>query len=362
MILGRLIDQLCDRLKVSREEQDNRIILKDRLNLAYREIANLGGVNWKHLERTGAIVTIPNYTTGTATVTKDSRTVTFSGSTITSAMVGRYFKAAGSSRWYRINYFVSSSEVTLDQPIQEDSGSGKTFSIWKRFYRLPSEVRRLTYFSDWANDGKLEETTTQRLSAKETDLSVTGTPEEFILYGADEYATDYTTGTVTGTKDTNVLTGSGTSWLDNVEAGDIIEASSQVLRVKRVESNTRIILLNYLTADLSANTYTARKDANLTVQLFENPSAATIVPYIYQKRAYDMVNEDYDRPELPEEFDLAILDGAFAMRLGELKDDRWATQFQVYSSRIQDLKVNRFLSQPKGYHLSPRIKDRGRYI
>lgn len=359
MKLGNTIDLLCDRFKLDRDNQEARAIFKDKLNLIYKEIGNNSNVNWKHLERTGEIVTVPNYTTGTCDITNGSRTVNFTGDV--TGMAGRYFKAEGSKNWYRINYIASSGQAILQTPIQESTASGVTFTIWKRYYFLPSEVRKVIEFGSWILNGELVETTRQKLNAKTTDVSLVAQPEEFLMVGADNFASDYTTGTIALVKDSNVATGTSTAWLGNVEPGDILTVGEAKYRVKRVETDTRMILMNYATQDADT-TYTIQKDSNIGFQLWYNPDSTYVLPYTYQKRVYDLVNEDYDLFELPDEFELAILDGAEAERFNDLDDNKYQMKIQVYAARVSDLKANRFVSQPRLRSMPPRILSRGRYI
>ena len=135
-----LVNITLDKLQLDRTDPKHRLIGGDRVNLSYKEIGNNTDVIWPYLKRTRDLLTAANYTTGTVTITQDSRTIRLSGGTWTDSMVGRYFKPQGSGNWYRIIAFVSASELTLEQPIIESSASGQTYTIWKRFYYFPSEV------------------------------------------------------------------------------------------------------------------------------------------------------------------------------------------------------------------------------
>jgi hypothetical protein len=182
------------------------------------------------------------------------------------------------------------------------------------------------------------------------------------MEGVDAFTTDYTDGTITVPINSNVATGAGTSWLDNVAAGDIIKVLTLELRVKRVESDTRIILLNSAPQDINGETYIASEDNPLGFQLWYNANASYMLHYIGVKRVYDMINEDYDSPELPIEFETAIIDGTCGKRWKDNNDERWINQIALYSSEIQDLKANRFTSTPKSRAMPPNIPTRGGYI
>lgn len=79
-------------------------------------------------------MTADDYTTGTVSVTQNTATLTGSGTTWTSDMVGRYFfltdsLGQSSGNWYRISAFVSSTELTLETYFEESTVSGSTYII-----------------------------------------------------------------------------------------------------------------------------------------------------------------------------------------------------------------------------------------
>lgn len=312
----------------------------------------------------GEIRTIENYTTGTCTITLDSRTVTFGGSTsITALMEGRYFQPQNSKNWYRIRRRVSSTEVTLYSAVKEDNASSRTFTIWNRFYYFPSEVRKVLEFGSWINDGIIRERSIHHVRDLNSDVSNIGEPEEFLMLGSNQFESSYTTGTVSLSKDDDLVTGTGTAWLNNVEEGDLFIVGEDRYHVKRVESDTRIRLLNFSRAAVpSGTTYEIRKENNLGFQLFLNPNDTYILPYTYVKRVYDMVNEDEDYPEVPEEFDPAILDLAEADRLSDLDDSKWINKQALARARINDLRGIQ-ISSPRYKRFRPEIENsRGAYI
>ena len=362
MFYGKLIDELVSRLKLNPDTSNIRAIAGTKINNAYKEIGNITPVNWPELERYGEIITVPNYATGTVSITQNSRTVTGSNTVFTVDMEGRFFQPSGSANWYKIIKFVSATELTLLSPIIESSNSGLSYTIWKRFYYLPTEVGRIIQFGSWIRDGELTERTQNSLHSSNANLSLTGEPCEFSPYGVDPFEHTYSTGSVSLTKDNNLMTGSGTLWLNNVDAGDLVTVGNNRYRVKRVESDTSIRLINYASADASAETYTINKEQNIGFQLWWNPDSAYLLPYRFRKRVFDMVNETYDSPELPEKFDKAILDGAEADRLADLDDGKWVNKQALYSARVRDLKNSQFVSNAPSKQLRPRITNRGGYI
>jgi hypothetical protein len=64
------------------------------------------------------------------------------------------------------------------------------------------------------------------------------------IYAGSRKAADYSTGTITGTQNSAVITGAGTSWTANVDAGMLLRVGSanEYYVVKSVDSNTQITL------------------------------------------------------------------------------------------------------------------------
>lgn len=66
--------------------------------------ADAGAGNWHGTD----------YTTGTVTVTTGTGAVTGNGTTFTSAMVGRPFRATGHSKWYRVKTYTSATAIVIE--------------------------------------------------------------------------------------------------------------------------------------------------------------------------------------------------------------------------------------------------------
>lgn len=357
MIFKNYIDDLADRLKQEATDDKVRTILGRKINQAYKEVAN--AADWPDLKRLSDVVTVQNYSTGIATTTQGSNIVTFSGSTLDSSMEGRYFKSQANNTWYTIAKVNSNLQITLSLPINEASQSG-AFTIWKRFYPLNSDVRKISLFGEWIKDGELEGRSERWLGDHSANISNVSEIENYSLFGVNLFNTTYSIQTASVAQDSDVATGVNTFWLGNVTPGDIFEIGTQVLRVKRVETDTSIRLLNFAKSPLT-DSYTIRKDAQRTIQFYGNPNQAQVLPYSYQKRVYDMVNESKDRPELSDDFDLAILDMAEASRMMDLQDDSRLPKMQIAMARIRDLKLTQLGDSPRYRQMIPRIPTRRSY-
>lgn len=360
MFFGQFIDELADRIKLDKNNPDLRSILGVKINNAYKEVALAH--NWEHLKVFSEMQTVANYTDGTVSIATGSYTIIGSGTTWTSAMEGRYFKSGNNDNPYRIVRVVSGNELVLQTPILESDGSGLSYTIWKRFYYLDSDVRRILDFGSWVNDGKIRNKSNSFISDISTNISNTGRPDFFTVIGSDRFDRKYSTGSIAVTKNTDLLIGTSTFWLANAGPGDLVTIGTQRLRVKRVESDTRIRLLNNSVGGASAGSaYTIEKDNPIGVQFYLSPDKTYQIQYSYIKRVYSMVNENYDKPELPEDFDLAILDGAEASRMKDMDDDNWTLKIQEYTGRVSDLRSTQRISTPRFRQMSPYIPTRKGY-
>lgn len=63
-----------------------------------------------------------DYTTGTVAI-NSSGVVTGTGTTFTSAMVGRGFKADGHTKWYRVKTYTSATSITIEQDLDDDDAT-----------------------------------------------------------------------------------------------------------------------------------------------------------------------------------------------------------------------------------------------
>lgn len=150
-------------------------------NTAYQKILNANEWSWT-VQGGHAIQTVAEYTTGTVTVTKDSKTVTGSGTTFTAALVGRFFGGPNDS-YIEIAAFVSTTEVTLKHDYVGATKSGASYSVWKNRFSLPDDVRQVLSLS--APSWSLEERTWANVDTVDQDRSTTGEPVYYYYTGRD---------------------------------------------------------------------------------------------------------------------------------------------------------------------------------
>lgn len=139
MFVYELISRLLDELPPGTELSD----LMVQANAAQRTFAQKHP--WEHYktnDRNLLVLTDP-YVTGTVDVTEGSATVTGNGTTFTSAMEGRKFRADGDSAVYIFTTYTSETEFELDRVYDSDTDTDTDYSIYEDTYDLPSDLKRL---------------------------------------------------------------------------------------------------------------------------------------------------------------------------------------------------------------------------
>jgi hypothetical protein len=87
-------------------------------------------------------MTAEDYTTGTVTVTNDDDDITGSGTTWTSAMVGRYFQTVNDGYPYKIRSFTSTTNLDLATNFAGTGAAGQSYSIFES-PGIPVELHEL---------------------------------------------------------------------------------------------------------------------------------------------------------------------------------------------------------------------------
>jgi len=118
-------------------------IVNDKLDWVQSDIESRHDFSW--LKDYSYINIIPEYNTGTVTVTQDSATVTGAATTFTSAMVGRLFQIDDDDEYYEISAYVSPTEITLASTYTQTTGGTKAYSIYKTDYPLASDFKKLIW-------------------------------------------------------------------------------------------------------------------------------------------------------------------------------------------------------------------------
>lgn len=107
-ILARWLSYIKNPHSVIVEQAGNER-LKNMDTFAFGGYTDVGAGNWNGTD----------YATGTVTVAATTGVVTGSGTTFTSAMVGRPFKANGHTTWYRVKTFTSTTSITIEDDLDD---------------------------------------------------------------------------------------------------------------------------------------------------------------------------------------------------------------------------------------------------
>lgn len=307
-------------------------VAKPLVNLAYLDVGK--SWEWPQLLTTGSVLAIPKVT-GTCAIVQDQQTVQVTGATI--AFKGRFFRPTGGANDYRILYVDTTTPtptLTLDQPIIEASAT-VTFEIFKRYYTMPTEVRRIMAWDK--NERQVVTLDQQGLRQNLPDRTTPLSDTPFQIHGIDDFTDDYTTGSIsTAGADSSVIIGSGTAWLSNAAPGNILNVGgTQDYRIKRVETDTRIVLYNKIKEVLpAATTYTISVDSALTLRPYAEFSTKKVIRLNYIRSVFDMVHDD-DRIILSNEAKLCVLDFAQAYIKEALGQNGWETVLLKAQARLE---------------------------
>lgn len=139
------------------------------VNRIEEEIRDKG--DWSFFFKKGSLDFVAEYSTGTVSVTNGSATVTGSGTTFTSGMVGRTIRIAGSDE-YIIGAYVSGTEITLARNFTGDTASAQTYAIYQSEYEIPSDVKEVLGVWDVTNNHRIFPDTRDDIKSKSVNTSV----------------------------------------------------------------------------------------------------------------------------------------------------------------------------------------------
>lgn len=118
-----------------------------RADEIFKKIANQANIalrsagKWDFDKRFERLTFAGEYSTGTVSVSAGGTTVTGSGTTFTTAMVGRYIRFNGEDLQYKIATFVGVTEITIEAYQGESNLSAVTYQITDERQALPARFR-----------------------------------------------------------------------------------------------------------------------------------------------------------------------------------------------------------------------------
>ena len=145
-------EQLWKRLRVYAPELPVPLA-QEFVNTALSNALSWG--DWYQLNREAEFSIPEPVTAGTVTVANGSATVAGSGTSWTSALVGRQFLTEGSGPFYTITDVTSTTALTLDRVWGKPDGVGVTYSIQVIYVTVPSDFLHFTTVVDLDNNWRL---------------------------------------------------------------------------------------------------------------------------------------------------------------------------------------------------------------
>lgn len=138
--------------------------------------------DWERRRVFVAFDTDADISTGTASATDGSTTVTFSGPTLTDATVfHRYLRVSGNDQIHKIVTFNDATSVEIETAWELADVSGGTYEIFTLFYSIASDVQEVLQVSE--SDRVLTEIAPEELNVLDPDRDETGTEPTHWTYG-----------------------------------------------------------------------------------------------------------------------------------------------------------------------------------
>lgn len=137
------LTEICERVQILTRSPINALSkIRGDVNEVYTSEVPIK-FDWTFLMASTALVTTPEYVTGTVSATTGSTTITFSSdTTITSDMTGRKIKIGGNDVVYEFTY-TNATGGTITPAFQGNSNASSTsYSIFQPILTLPSEFDR----------------------------------------------------------------------------------------------------------------------------------------------------------------------------------------------------------------------------
>ena len=253
------------------------------------------------------IQTVADYSTGTATATTGSKTVTLAGSTLTYDMKGRKIQLNSEDDYYIIKDLnTATSVITLDRGWLGTTASSLTILIFENSYALPKDFNWgkgvFIFDTRWQ---PLENQDWDWIEARDPSFTDTGTPDIFAIEGQREIREPYTgTNTADATTSTTALVDSSLiataddyykDWyLVNTTTGGTSRITGYTV------STTTIQLEEAITGQAVGDSYFLLSQA-VYMALYPRYTATSNVKVKYYSKHPLLVN-DYDIPKIPSDF------------------------------------------------------------
>lgn len=263
-----------------------------------------------YMNSKGVITTVAPYSTGTVTSINGSAIITGVGTNWTSILVGRKFQIQGDQAHYYISSVNSTTSITLSVPYQGSAQSGVTYNIYKDEYKLASDVQSYNTLVQIQNSIPMVGIAPSRFDQNFPTQQSFDSPYLEMMEGT---ALDiYSTGIVSTTNLSTVVTGTGTNWTSVEGLGRMTNMIISGVRytVQSVTSDTSINLYEQASGTMATSPYSLLL-RNYKTQVFPIPAYVENLYYRFYRMPDILVNP-YDVPDLPNDWHWIIIWGALS--------------------------------------------------
>ncbi len=270
-----------------------------------------------YIQDKGVIETVATYETGTVSITNASPNITFSGSTLTSAMAGRKIRFGGETAYYRIlSVNTGAGTAVLENNFCGTTNTVATFKIFKDEFRLNADVDKYKLLRQSNNGVILFDTHPTNFDSSFPMPNSYADPHKSIMIGTK--LDIYSTGTVAASGTT--ITGTDTLWTSVEGLGRMskIRIGNYVYTIKSVDSATSITTYETTTTTSAGASYEITLN-NIVVQLHSIPDSAKLLYYRYFRIPAPTVNV-YDVPDMPHAWHWLLMYGALSIVLMQKGD------------------------------------------
>lgn len=360
MILSEAVTRVADDSRNNANVTTTYNRLVRTINRTCQEVWN--SFRWTFRWRNYRIVTDVDYTTGSVSATNGSRTVTGVGTGFTSKHVGWHinFDADSIQNFYKVRAVTSSTQLELDVPYQGTSGTQKVYHLRHFDYTLPSEPWDLASVIVTYDRRTLALMEASSIEIVGPVPFYKGYPLAAAIYSSKTKISSYSTGTISGTVNTPTLTGVGTSWLDNVNPGDMVTINSIQYSILSVDSDTQITLYQNLQSTISASTYLITSQFERILRVMW-PSTDNYTLDIRALRLYSPLVNNNDTNELLYRSPEAIITKAASIELksqGDVRGQQLMAEAEIMIAKAKaedDSLTPRDAVAPLHSYRNPRI-------
>lgn len=173
-----IIDFVADQMQ--NNNSGYKIKVRGFVRTVWNEIKYLNDWSWNYRE--GYLFsTIARYKTGTVAMANGSTSVTGTGTTFTTSMVGRKFRITGDTSDYIIAQVASATSLIIDRIYTGTTGTGLSFDIYQSCYFISGDFDSIYYLYQEYSPLKLTEFSEKDFYSTYPSPMLIGTPQKYFV-------------------------------------------------------------------------------------------------------------------------------------------------------------------------------------